>query len=71
MPKRKQTDAGEAAISLRLNPQLLARADALVPWLTNADEGATAAGAVTRSDVVRVALNEGLKALEKRARVAQ
>ena len=49
--------------TLRLQPALLARAEALVPLLAD-DTRLAGLGTVTRSTVLRVALARGLDALE-------
>lgn len=58
--KKKET----APTPLRLTPELLARAEALVPVLSNVPSVASF-GRVTRSTVLRLALYMGLEDLEK------
>lgn len=53
--------------SLRLSPDLLERADRLVP-LVSSDPLARAGGDVHRSTVLRLAIELGLAALESRQR---
>jgi hypothetical protein len=54
-------------LTLRLSTVLLARLDALVPKLAaGVDELPMMLGRVTRADVARRALVEGLKVLERR-----
>ena len=61
---------GERRLNLRVPVALLDRGDALVPVVAADAEMATTMGRVTRSSVLRRALLEGLKVLERRYRDA-
>lgn len=64
-PKRPPVKPGPLAqIALRVPADALERAELLVPRL-NARPEHQARGAVTRSDVLRLALLRGLQALER------
>lgn len=52
-------------VPMRLDPDIVARADALVPILA-ADPVLSSVGQVTRAAVLRMALRLGLDALEER-----
>ena len=56
--------AAKKSTALRLTPELLAKADALVPRIEASPAGQW--GRITRSAVLRMALTEGLTALERR-----
>jgi hypothetical protein len=60
----------DSPVALRLPADLLQRIDALVPLVAGDTDVATLLGGVTRSAVVRYALLEGVKVLEKRYREA-
>ena len=68
--KKSTAAAGQVLgtmLTLRLSPVLLARLDAMVPKLAaGEDELPLRLGRVTRADVARLALVEGLKVLERR-----
>ena len=53
----------ESVVSLRLANDMLKRADRLIPKLAQTD--LAAAGAMSRSTVLRLAIMRGLDALEK------
>ena len=55
------------SVSLRVSPAVIADADALVVGLTDSPE-ARVSGRWGRSAVLRLALEEGLKVLAKRAK---
>jgi hypothetical protein len=68
MPKRgKQPAASDAALSIRLPADIIKRADALVPLITD-EAMAHGFTRVSRSVVVKRALLEGLRVLEDRYR---
>ena len=68
MSKRtmKAAKVTEAPVSLRIPAGLQDRIDALLPKINADVDQATVMGGVTRSSVIRFALVEGVKALEKR-----
>jgi predicted DNA-binding protein len=51
--------------SIRVQPELLDRADALIPYLGKLATAA-ASGELVRSDVLRIALVKGLEDLERK-----
>jgi hypothetical protein len=53
-------------LTFRVPGDLVRRADALLPALERDAETATVAGRVSRSTVLRIALAEGLRALERK-----
>lgn len=55
-------------VSMRLPDEVTRRADALVEALAERDEFRAAAGGVTRSTVIRLAILRGLDALEAESR---
>lgn len=57
--------ARQKILSLRLDPELVARADALVERLERDPVLAAASGNVSRSTVLRLALVRGLRELER------
>lgn len=59
-PPSRDASADMTAVSLRISPVILTRADALISHVTDRI-GAQA----VRSDVLRIAVLEGLKVLEK------
>lgn len=56
----------EHPVTIRLPSDLLSRLDALVPHVASDSNTAAMLGGVTRSSVIRYALLEGVKRLEKR-----
>lgn len=67
MKKRRKTERlTESPVTLRLPAELLKRLDALVPLVADDSDTATMLGGVSRSAVLRFAMLEGVKALEKR-----
>jgi hypothetical protein len=69
MRKRaKASPLSESPVTLRLPAELLKRIDALVPQVAADSDVATMLGGVSRSAVIRYALLEGVKALERRHR---
>jgi len=69
-PPQKTERMTDSPVALRLPADLLQRIDALVPLVAGDTDIATLLGGVTRSAVVRYALLEGVKVLEKRYREA-
>jgi hypothetical protein len=66
--KRRRGDPKARELSaIRLDPDVLTRAEELVPFIA-ADAELGAMGRITRSAVVRLALHLGLVQLEKRQR---
>jgi hypothetical protein len=66
MKKRRKTDRlTESPVTLRLPAELLRRIDALVPVVSEDSDTATMLGGVSRSAVLRYALLEGVKSLER------
>jgi hypothetical protein len=69
MKKRRKTERlTESPVTLRLPTDLLKRIDALMPLVAADSDTATMLGGVSRSAVLRYALLEGVKTLEKRYR---
>lgn len=58
----------DAPVALRLPAELLERIDALMPMVAGDSDTATMLGGVTRSAVIRYALLEGVRLLERRYR---
>jgi hypothetical protein len=67
MKKRRKVERlSESPVTLRLPAELLERIDALVPKVAADSDVATMLGGVSKSAVIRYALLEGVKVLEKR-----
>jgi len=66
IPKKKAGALTESPLTLRIPAELLERIDALLPKVAADSDTATMLGGVTRSAVVRYALLEGVKGLERR-----
>jgi len=70
-PKTKSTAApetptGDNPVAIRLPGELLARLDALVPKIAADTDTAIVLGRISRSSVLRLAVLEGVKVLERR-----
>ena len=65
MARRTGLTLSENAVMLRLTPELLHRAEALVRRVAK-DPDVTVVGRVSRSLVFRLAIQEGLAVLERR-----
>ncbi|MGD0947039.1 MAG: hypothetical protein ABSA52_06385 [Candidatus Binatia bacterium] len=69
MKRRRKTERlTESPVTLRLPADLLKGIDGLVPAVAADGDTATMLGGVSRSAVLRFALLEGVKSLEKRYR---
>ncbi len=66
---RGKRTTSDAMLTMRVPADLLARGDALVPKVAADTDLATTMGRVTRSAVLRLALLEGVKTLERRYKV--
>jgi hypothetical protein len=64
--RRKAERLSESPVTIRLPAELLERVDALVPKVAADSDVATMLGGVSKSGVIRYALLEGVKVLEKR-----
>jgi hypothetical protein len=62
----KATRVSDAPFTMRLHPDVLRRLDDLIPMVAADGDTATILGGVNRSSVVRLALVEGVRLLEKR-----